>query len=1042
MATRVDKTAELDRLPESSLLRKLKLASPRREGDANFIGLKRSSALSDVGSPAKSLDNTLDKLSRLDAAERNLYGRPYNGVDWNVTLDFVDEQIDKQFLLPLSGASIGGGSLGSKVSTTPRIRIEDRIGFANSFFGEGSFPNLHSGPDAKFYRARGSESIGYVKFSFTGTTVTVTELKKPDKITTLLVSEILGTESEVVLDVAGYELTEPVSLTGSGISLRLVATGSVWTVEEGGDNLSAIRTLLGVSVFNTVFFRLARPYSVVNLPLWFTSDPGEIVPGGPDDTDPNTSFSVLRSENGNVVSTIAQGYWFSREYVETRWTPEEQSLIGFNSVTEDSNMRWLTLPSPLRGEQYNWGIGWIGYLRLTAGIYGLQVQTNVSVRIDLALGGSPEYWVNVFNTVNNSARESGDTYVSSETFNTDNVDSQFKYFTGPDPDDWVAYVPIAIRMFHGGPDRSRPDLFVPLEPNLFIKTTGVTDQLSFYGQEHTITLAGTDGNWGVTGTTLGQIISVLQDAEASVTYRLTAKGDEIFTSAVTISLSTNGTLVTSDTTGLDAGEYTLSISPLRTTEFNDNLTPLWKGRIASPGPGQTTYADLVSGIYSPDQQKVPYDLRPDWWKITEGHPYDQGEGVSEDNTSLDGLIQNSFKSSLQSNAPSLGLYGDGLGVYSNRPNIIIGEARYDSEYDPGSNYASLLLTKNNLGEGGKLIVNALPINNSTGTAANLLGSNDLGGDPNHKTAGFSETVSEIASMYLWNPVSPDGNENKYYLHSNITTVASNDDPTSIGLPAFSNAAWLSPITVVATEVADDGAFTINVKGFVAPLVLSVEKVTVSGYDLLAFSTTLASILIGGSEVSQFTGKYIRFYTEDNAAFQHSFVDSGEGISFSDVLKLTYDPNFNGSLSEVPRPPSDRVTPFGFDRPEYGGGLCYPPYAIGNPLLEEIAIDDTDLYDDKPAGNYDVFWGDHTKADLGGNFLEILERLEFSSQDLPGVIESLSPSELLNTALNANDYTHRLRVDVGLDPDLYDPDQIEHIGSGEKVKDSYYAYVKL
>ena len=133
MATRIDKTPGLSTSGESILLSRLRSKSPRKEGDANFIGLKRSAALSDVDSPAESLDNILDKLSQLDVGERNQYGGPYTGVDWAVTGDFIDEGIDKQFLLPLAGASIGGGTLGSTVPTTPRIRIEDRLSIANSF---------------------------------------------------------------------------------------------------------------------------------------------------------------------------------------------------------------------------------------------------------------------------------------------------------------------------------------------------------------------------------------------------------------------------------------------------------------------------------------------------------------------------------------------------------------------------------------------------------------------------------------------------------------------------------------------------------------------------------------------------------------------------------------------------------------------------------------------------------------------------------------------------------------------------------------------
>lgn len=1043
MATRVDRTPGLSSLNESNLLRRLRLKTQRKEGESDFIGLKRSEALADISDPAQALNNVLEKISLLDAAERNLYNGPYDGLDWDVTRDFVDEEIDKNFLLPLAGSSIGGGSLGSQVSTTPRIRIEDRISIANAFVGEGSYPGLHSGPDAKFYRNQKPLTLGYIKFSFSGGVVTVTELKKPNKTTNLLVSEILNGLSSVVTDLSGYEVgSEVISLAGSNVSLRLAATGPTWGIEEGSAALISIRSILGTTQFNNTYFTLSRPYSVINLPGWYTGSPGS---SEPDNINSATSAMVLRSEGGIVSPLIGRGYWYSRQYVESRWTSTEQSLIGSNNVTQDSNMRWFNNPSPLRGEQYNWGVRWDGYLRITPGVYGLQVQTNVDVKIDIAVDGTSPYWVNVFDTRNNAAKETEDSYISSTTFDTDSIDDRFKYVTGDGVDDWIGYVPVTIRMFRGGPDKSDTGVLIPTEPNLFIKTTTVLAPVSFYAEEHVVVLSGTDGAWDVAGVTLNDIISILQDTDASVNYTLIAKGDSVLVTPVAIALTTDGTTVSSNTTGLVADTYTLRVSPNRTGSFTNNLTALWAGRIASPGPNQTTYSNLIDGTYSPDPQTLDFDARPDWWKITEGHPFDRSQTLSDQNTPLDGMIASGFRSVLKSDAPGVGLYGNGS-VYSSRPNIILGEARYGMGDDVGSNYVGLLLEPNDLGEGGKLILNGLPINNATFSAANRLGANDLGADPNHKTAAFANLTPKIAQMYLWNPASPDGKENKYYLHSNLTVVSSSDDPTTLGLPAFSSPNWLSPITVTVTEVANNALFTTSVVGFVAPLTLSVEKVAVSvggtDYNVLAFSTTLSSILIGGSEVGSFSGKYVKFYNETDLAFQYSLVDTGESLSFSDVLKLTYDPNFNAALSEIPKPPSDRVTPFGFDLPVYGGGLCYPPYVINNPLLDSIAIDDADLYDSKPVGNYDVFWGDHTKADLGGYSLTITEKLEFNSADLSSVITTLSSSELLDTALNASDYSHRLRIDVSLDPDLYGPDQVEHIGNGEKVKDSYYSYVQL
>jgi hypothetical protein len=756
-------------------------------------------------------------------------------------------------------------------------------------------------------------------------------------------------------------------------------------------------------------------------------DPEISLAYGADDIDPDTSARVLRSENGVVVPSVQRGYWYSKGYVDTRWTATEQELIGENSVTEDSNMKWFDNPSPLRGEQYNWGVRWDGYLRIGPGIYGLQVQTNVDIRIDLGIGATSPYWVNVFNTRGVSAKENEDTYVSSETFSTAGVNSLFKYVTGSGVDDWVSYVPITIRMFRGGPDKADRNVIIPTEPNLFIKTTTVSATTKFYSEEHNITLSGTDGSWSITSGTLNRIISILQDANASVTYGLVAKDDNVLPDPVAITLTTNGTTVSSTITGLTSGTYTLKISPNRPSQFNENLNALWKGRIASPSVSHKTYSDMVDGSYTPNIQKRPYNSRPNWWKITEGHPFDRGSTVSKTNTPLDGMISNSFKSSLQSSATGIGLYGNGSGVYSNKPNIILGEARYGVSDNRGSNYIGLRLTPNRLGEGGRMVLSGFPVNNSTFTGTNTLGANDLGGDPNHKTVAFANTVSNSARMYL--------TSGKYYLHTTPGTVTSSDNPTSIGLPAFSSSAWISPITVTAIQVADDSGFTTNVRSFVAPLTLSVGKETVNGYELVVFTTTLASILAGGSELSLFNGKFVRFYTEENIAFQFGFVDTGEGLSFSDVLKITYNPGLDSVASELPKPPSDRVAPFGFDLPEYGGGLCYPPYAIGNPLLSEIAISDTNLYDNKPPGNYDVLWGDHTKSGLGGNTLTVTEKLEFNG---------LSAIQTLSTpvTLLSNDYTHRMKIEVPLDPSVYDEDVLEHIGNQEKVKDSYYAYVKL
>lgn len=1158
MATRVSGDLGLTGQP---LIRRLRKESPRKSGRARFIGLKRSSALSDVEDRGESLNNILRKVSITESAETNQYGGPYDALDWNVTSDFVDERIDRSFLSRLAGASVGGGSLGSTVSITPRIRIQDRINFLDSFYGNGTYPGLHSGPSAQFYRPPVTpQHIGFIKFSFNSGTgaVTVSELKDIDEVTNLSESAILGTESAVILDLDQYETAEGlvINLSGLGISLRLTSSPTLWTVEGASaiSKLSGIQSATGN--FPNLVFKLIRPYSVRNKPLWFTQSPNDadttLSDGNLDDNNQSTSSKVLVNSSGSILPYIEKGYWFTRAWIESRWTGAEQAFLVADSsgssdstIVEDSNFRWQQPPSPLRAYQYNWGIRWDGYLRITPGTYAFEVQTNVQVKIDMAIDSDATSWVEVFSVDGNSAQQSEQTYLSKVTFNTDQLSDQYKYGYS---DSWVAYVPITIRMYHGATDSIALDEIVPTEPNLFIKTTSVSSTTKFYSEEHVISINGSS----VTGSTLDQIIDILEDADASASYSLVASGNDILASPISIAedeLATDGTNVTT-TISVDAGTYTLRISPLRTSEFNDNLTPLWKGRIASPDESYVSYSDLTDGSYSPDVQKAGFDTRPTWWKVSEGHPYDTDpNAIDGDNTPLDGFLENSFNSSLRSPALGLGLYGDGgssltgtveingdtmtgdgtefdseLDVgdvvdvaagekyiieeivsdtsakvspnnrtvgsgaaierhtYPPRPNIILGEARYSDSEELGSNYIGLRMVPNQLGEAGKLSFNAVPINSAMYGDSDLLGANDLGGSPNHETAASGKVSSNNIRLYISKVTNAaDRRYNKFYTVDMYDELAvlpgtgstgvvyyavdeekyyswngsayveiaspSSDNPTGYGLPSFSDGAWLSPINVSVTRVADDSGFTDtdNVKPLEAILVVTVEKYKddTNNVDLIQISTTQGTLQVGGTDIDNFSGKYIEYYTEENATYNYLRVDSGESMAFADVLKITYDVNdLNGGFSEIPKPASTRVTPFGFD-PESSAEICYPPYAISDPLLSAIAVSDTDLYDSgNTKGEYDVFWGNPTRSELGGKTLTVTEKLEFKESN-GSAVESLGDDGLdLGVEIAFADYTHRLKIDLPVNASTYDEDQLIHIGNQEEVKDSYYAYVKL
>jgi hypothetical protein len=1002
MATRVDKTSGLAQLPESSIIRRLRSRAGKRAAQTDFIGLKRSSALGDVSDPGKSLNNILDKVSE--------EGEEFDGVDWRVTRDFTLENITKEFLTPLFGVSTNDGV----VSLTPRIRIEDRISQVDSFSGIDSFSGLHRGPNAQFYRTPRRQNIGFIKFGFDAVTgvVTPTVIKAPDKVTDLTESEILGDGSKVVLSVESYDLDESgasASLAGSGIFLVL-EDGDGWKVEGGLGNLTSLRDILGVTRFSNTFLRLAREYSTLNPPPWYKDSPST---GSAD-----TSEALVPGE-------VAKGYWYSRSSIEDRWSAEERRQIGEdyqNNVVQDSNMRWESLPKPLRNQTSNWGIRWDGYLYITPGKYCFQVETNVNVKIDLYL----DEWTNVF--VNDTETVTPGKFVSASTFDAEDLSPQFKYFFSES--EWEGYVPITIRMYVGGVDKADPTISVPTEPNLFIRTAKLDNDTTYYSKLFNIELVEGVGEWEIVSSELADILAIVNDSNASVTYELIEKEGVELAIPIAIEIEPDGTSTSPD---LEVGEYVLRVIPaLELEAFITNIESLWRGRIASPRDGQTTYSYLVSGDYSPNQQKTAFDLRPEWWRVSQGHPYDRSLPPSADNTPLDGFVLNEFEEELKSKAEGVGLYGDGEGVYSSRPNIILGESRYSEDDAPGSNYTGVIITPNRLGEGGNLIVDAFPVNNATYSSSSLLGADDLGGDPNHKTSSFDKVESQVARIYLWTS-GPEEFQGKYYLHPDLASVTASDNPTTYGLPQFSFPDWLSPITISATQVCDNADFEdASVKDFVAPLSITLEKVDVPGYSIIGFSVSLPSLLPGGGEVSQFNGKFVRFYTQENSTFQYGFVDTGESLAFSDILKITYDESDNlvSSQSEIPQPPTERVSPFGFDDTS---AICYPPYSISDPLLEAVAVDDTALYS-SPDGWYDVFWGDVTRAGLGGKTITVQKGVEFRGDDAV---------EVISTPINFNPdfYTHKYRIDMPISEE-YDEDVRRYLGNNELVSDSYFLYANV
>lgn len=1015
MATRIDKTPGLSQTPQDAIIRSLRSKAGKREQRTDFIGLKRSNSLSDVSDPRKALNNTLVKLNEGDVEEQEFYNSQYDSSDWAVTKDFALEGITKDALLPLLGVSAQDGV----VNLNPRIRIQDRISQVDSFSGIDSFNSLHAGPSAQFYRVAKRQVIGFLKFDFNTVTgeITVNELKGVDGVTDLTDEEILSGRRYVILLVEWYELENgsKADLSGTGIYLR-VDSEDGWSVEEGLNSLTSIRSILGSLRFPQRPFRLGRGYSSINPPPWFSESPSTGIP--------DTVENLIRKPSGDPV--VERGYWYSKAVIESRWSAEEIRQIGAPTgevIVQDSNMRWESPPNPLRFETGDWGIRWDGYLYITPGIYSFQVETNCLVKIGVYL----DEWTEVFSSGVPSSENSK--YFSATSFDVNSIDNKFKYFYSST--EWEAYMPITIRMYVGGTDRSEPSVIVPTEPNIFLKTTKLQDPVNFYSELIDIELEElSPGEFAIFSDDLVSILIPVGDEYASVSYELVEKDGQALGDPIVVEISEIGVITDPE---LEEGEYKLRIFPVLSGEFEDNLEPLWRGRIASPGEGRTSYSDLVSGDFTPNQQKIPFDFRPSWWKVSQGHPYDRSLALSPSNTPFDGFASNIFKDEFSSGADGFGLYGDGDNNYTQRPNIIAGESKYEESSPKGSNYIGISLSSDRFGEGGRFIADSFPLNNSVFDDPGLLGENELGGDPNHKTSAFGKVTPEVAQIYLWT-TGPEELQGKYFLSADSASVTSDDDPELYGLPDFSSNEWLSPISISAVQVCDNSDFEgSSVKKFPAVLPILLEKVEVSGFTVISFSVLLPSLLPGGSEVSQFSGKFIRFYTSNSREFQNTLVDTGESVCLSDVIKLTYDNDDNliPFQSEIPQALSERVTPFGFDGIS---GICYPPYIVSDPLLKDTAIGDDDLYD-APAGWYDVFWGDPTKAGLGGKTLTLSRSLEFRGKD---AVEPIITPVNFSFSL----YSHKFRVDMPLEAEDYDEDVLTYLGNGEQVSDTYYLFVNL
>ena len=161
----------------------------------------------------------------------------------------------------------------------------------------------------------------------------------------------------------------------------------------------------------------------------------------------------------------------------------------------------------------------------------------------------------------------------------------------------------------------------------------------------------------------------------------------------------------------------------------------------------------------------------------------------------------------------------------------------------------------------------------------------------------------------------------------------------------------------------------------------------------------------------------------NGAYQYLRADGGLGLSFSETLfvKPANSPstlNPFSSDTELPAPPADIVTPFGYDKNSSDptdpglGGLCYPPHSTQNLSLRPIAVSDTELYA-APAGQYDMWWGGRIGGgqSLGSRYIFVTDKLifDFDVAERSNLVEV--PVAADQVVFEGEEYTHKLPLEL-------------------------------
>lgn len=171
--------------------------------------------------------------------------------------------------------------------------------------------------------------------------------------------------------------------------------------------------------------------------------------------------------------------------------------------------------------------------------------------------------------------------------------------------------------------------------------------------------------------------------------------------------------------------------------------------------------------------------------------------------------------------------------------------------------------------------------------------------------------------------------------------------------------------------------------------------------------------------------FIDFNYVYSTGYQFRKIDSGAGLGIADSLYLKdstsptqVSPFADGS--EIPAPPAQIVTPFGYDKSVFSsdpglGGICYPPYDTQDLQLLAITASTSEITS-STEGQYDVYWGstDSNKInDLGGKYLQINKKLilDFDTSETSSILVSMTSAQKPDFTLSTTTYNSKLLIEI-------------------------------